>query len=87
MPPRRRRNRNPRYLGLNLAWAPRNPSGGAVIEATEEGIKLISTTSLRAHEDILAWIARNRGRQGAVLASTRRSSSRTPLERVAVIAP
>ena len=68
MSPRRRRNRSPRYLGLNLAWAPRNPSGGAVIEVTEEGIKLVSTTSLRAHEDILAWIARNRGRQGAVLA-------------------
>ncbi len=68
MPARRRRNRSPRYLGLNLAWAPRNPSGGAVIEATEEGIKLVSTTYLRAHEDILSWIARNRGRQGAVLA-------------------
>ena len=68
MSTRRRRNRSPRYLGLNLAWAPRNPSGGAVIEVTEEGIKLVSTTSLRAHEDILAWIARNRGRQGAVLA-------------------
>jgi len=68
MPARRTRNRSPRYLGLNLAWAPRTPSGGAVIEATEEGVKLISTTSLRAHEDILAWIARNRGRQGAVLA-------------------
>jgi predicted RNase H-like nuclease len=59
----------PRYLGLNLAWAPRNSSGGAVIEANPDGsVKLVSTTSLRSHEDILAWIARNRGRAGAVLA-------------------
>ena len=69
MPPRRRRNRAPRYLGLNLAWAPRNSSGGAVIEANPDGsVKLVSTTSLRSHEDILAWLARNRGRSGAVLA-------------------
>ena len=70
MPPRRRRrSTQPRYLGLNLAWAPRNTSGGAVMEAGEDGtVKLISTTSLRSHEDILAWIARNRGRSGAVLA-------------------
>ena len=69
MPPRPRRNHSPRYLGLNLAWAPRNTSGGAVMEATPDGtVKLISTTSLRSHEDILAWIARNRGRAGAVLA-------------------
>ncbi|MEL6346238.1 MAG: hypothetical protein AAFV53_24215, partial [Myxococcota bacterium] len=32
------------------------------------GVKLISTTSLRSHEDILTWISRNRGRAGAVLA-------------------
>ncbi len=38
------------------------------MEATPDGVKLISTSSLRAHEDILAWISRNRGRAGAVLA-------------------
>jgi len=60
--------RRTRYLGLDLAWAPRHSSGGAVIEATETGIRLTSSTSLRAHEDILSWITRNRGRTGCILA-------------------
>jgi len=37
------------------------------MEATPEGLSLISSTSLRSHEDILSWISRNRGRSGAVL--------------------
>lgn len=66
---RRRRRRTPRYLGLDLAWAPRNSSGGAVMEISEDGgASLVSSTSLRTHEDILGWIARNRGRAGCVLA-------------------
>ncbi len=68
--PRTRRYRPPRFLGLDMAWAPRNSSGGAVMELTEDGdIKLTSTTSMRAHEDILGWVARNRGRSGCVLAT------------------
>jgi len=58
-----------RYMGLDLAWAPRNSSGGAVMEPTEEGgLRLVSTAHLRTHEDVLAWIARNRGRYQAILA-------------------
>ena len=39
------------------------------MESTPDGgVKLLSTASLRAHEDILSWIARNRGRYGAILA-------------------
>ncbi len=56
-----------RYLGLDLAWAPRNSSGGAVMEPTEEGIRLVSTAHLRAHEDVLGWVSRNRGRSGCIL--------------------
>ncbi len=65
-----RRRRLPRYLGLDLAWAPRKSSGGAVIELAPdgEGVRLVSSCALRAHEDILSWIARNRGRSGCVLA-------------------
>ncbi len=62
------RTRPPRFLGLDLAWAPRHSSGGAVLELREEGLKLVSSCSLRAHEDILSWIARNRGRDGVTLA-------------------
>ena len=57
-----------RYLGLDLAWAPRQASAGAVMEPTEDGIRLISTAHLRAHEDVLSWVARNRGRSGAIMA-------------------
>ncbi len=35
-----------RYLGLDLAWAPRNSSGGAVMERTEEGIRLVCLSDL-----------------------------------------
>lgn len=39
------------------------------MEPTEDGeVELVSTASLRAHEDILSWIARNRGRHGCILA-------------------
>ena len=68
-PRRRRRRQVPRYLGLDLAWAPRKSSGGAVVEVSEDGgAHLVSSTALRTHEDILGWIARNRGRAGCVLA-------------------
>jgi len=59
----------PRYLGLDMAWAPRNSSGGAVMEARgDHSLELVSSSSLRAHEDILQWISRNRGRHGTILA-------------------
>jgi len=58
-----------RYLGLDLAWAPRNSSGGAVLDVNSDGeVTVLSTVSLRAHEDILSWIARSRGRAGAIVA-------------------
>ena len=61
--------RSSRYLGLDLAWAPRQSSGGAVMESDENGVlRLKSSTSLRAHEDILSWLARNRGRHGCIVA-------------------
>lgn len=32
------------------------------------GVRLVSSSSLRAHEDILGWLARNRGRGGCTIA-------------------
>jgi len=56
-------------MGLDLAWAPRNSSGGAIMEPTADGgVRLVSTSHLRSHEDVLAWISRNRGRMGAIMA-------------------
>ena len=58
-----------RYLGLDLAWAPRNSSGGAVLEPTDSGeVRLISTSQLRTHEDVLGWLSRNRGQWNAIVA-------------------
>lgn len=37
------------------------------MEPTEDGVRLVSTAHLRAHEDVLGWIARNRSRQGTIL--------------------
>ncbi len=55
-------------MGLDLAWAPRNSSGGAVMEPVDGGtVRLVSTSHLRTHEDVLGWIARNRGRHGAIM--------------------
>ena len=40
-----------------------------MLEALPDGnVRLLSAASLRAHEDILSWIARSRGRHGAVIA-------------------
>ena len=62
-------HRSIRYLGIDLAWAPRNSSGGAVLEIGPDGaVQVMSTVSLRAHEDILSWIARSRGRAGSIVA-------------------
>lgn len=52
-----------RYLGLDLGWTPRDPSGGAVLETTESGnLILVTAESLRTHEDTLRWVSKNRGR-------------------------
>lgn len=56
-----------RYLGLDLGWTPRDSSGGVVLEPVEGGVRVVSADSLRAHEDTLRWITRNRGRSGCVL--------------------
>ncbi len=57
-----------RYLGLDLGLTPRDSSGGVVLEQAEGGVRVASADSLRAHEDTLRWLARNRPRSGCVLA-------------------
>lgn len=52
-----------RYLGLDLGWTPRDPSGGVVLETTEGGnLIMVTAESLRTHEDTLRWVSKNRGR-------------------------
>lgn len=57
-----------RFLGLDLGWTPRDSSGGTVLEPVDGGVRLVSAESLRAHEDTLRWITRNRGRSGCIAA-------------------
>lgn len=44
----------PRFLGLDLAWSNRNPSGCAVLDA--EGRLLDVRADLRSDDEILAWV-------------------------------
>lgn len=56
-----------RFLGLDLGRTPRESSGGVVLEATEDGLVVVSADTLRAHEDVLRWVTRHRGRGNSTL--------------------
>lgn len=56
-----------RFLGLDLGWTPRDSSGGVVLEAGDGGVRMVAADTLRAHEDVLRWVTRNRGRAGCIL--------------------
>jgi predicted RNase H-like nuclease len=53
-----------RLLGLDLAWSPRNPSGGAVL--TPDGRLLCARADLRGDDEILAWVREWRGERGVI---------------------
>ncbi len=45
-----------RFIGVDLAWGPRNPSGVAVIGGDVTHGALIATDLLRSDEEIVAWV-------------------------------
>jgi histidinol-phosphate phosphatase family protein len=45
-----------RFVGIDLAWSPRNPSGGAVLSAS--GRVLASTSALGDNDEVLDFIAK-----------------------------
>lgn len=53
-----------RFLGLDLAWLPKNPSGLAVLGA--DGSLLDLQCDLTDDDAVLAWIRRWRGASGAI---------------------
>jgi predicted RNase H-like nuclease len=53
-----------RFLGLDLAWKPNNPSGLAAID--EAGTLLDVNTCLRSDDQVLTWIGEHLGDRGAV---------------------
>ncbi len=54
----------PRLLGLDLAWSPRNPSGVAAIDAA--GRLLDVRADLRTDDELLGWVRRWRGSRGVI---------------------
>jgi predicted RNase H-like nuclease len=52
---------------LDLGRTPRESSGGVVLDASEDGVLVVSAETLRAHEDVLRWVTRNRGRGSCTL--------------------
>ena len=44
-----------RFVGIDLAWSPRNPSGGAVLSA--DGRVLASTSALGGDNEVLDFVA------------------------------
>ena len=53
---------SPHFLGLDLAWSDRNPSGLAAIDATGHILDL--RADLRSDAEVLAWIRKWRGSCG-----------------------
>jgi predicted RNase H-like nuclease len=56
------------FLGLDLAWSPRNRSGGAVIVGDERGGELVDTALLGADDQIAAYVARHTVEGPAIVA-------------------
>jgi predicted RNase H-like nuclease len=56
------------FLGLDLAWSPRNPSGAAVIAGDELGGELVETALLGADAEIVDYVARHAGAAPAIVA-------------------
>ena len=54
----------PRLLGLDLAWSPRNPSGVAALDSA--GRLLDVRADLRTDDDLLGWVRRWRGSRGII---------------------
>jgi predicted RNase H-like nuclease len=47
------------FIGIDLAWSPRNPTGGAVVRGNASGGTLLNTALLADNTEIVAYIARH----------------------------
>lgn len=57
-----------RFIGLDLAWSVRNPTGGAVIEGDVGGGRLLETALLSDDASVLAFVETHAGDGPAVVA-------------------
>lgn len=57
-----------RFIGLDLAWSWRNPTGGAVIAGDATGGQLIATRLLHSDDEIIAFVLEQAGDGPALVA-------------------
>ena len=56
------------FVGVDLAWSPKNGSGVAVIEGDREKGKLLSASVVLSDEEIMNYIQRYVGKKNALIA-------------------
>jgi predicted RNase H-like nuclease len=56
------------FIGIDLAWSPRNASGAAIVRGGAAGGELIHTGLLASDAEIVAYIARHAGDGPAIVA-------------------
>jgi predicted RNase H-like nuclease len=56
------------FIGLDLAWSPRNPSGAAVIVGDATGGRLVDAQVLDTNESIVAYVSRHAAAGPAIVA-------------------
>lgn len=57
-----------RFIGLDLAWSSRNPTGGAVIDGEATSGRLIHTALLGGDDEVLAFVQEHAGDEPAIVA-------------------
>jgi predicted RNase H-like nuclease len=57
-----------KFIGLDLAWSPRNPTGGAVIEGDERGGRFIDAALLSDDASLIAYVEQHAGDGPAIVA-------------------
>ncbi|NJK78371.1 MAG: DUF429 domain-containing protein, partial [Chloroflexaceae bacterium] len=55
-------------IGIDLAWSPRNPTGGAVIVGNATGGVLLDTATLGSNAEIIAYIEKHAATGPALVA-------------------
>lgn len=57
-----------RFIGLDLAWSSRNPTGGAVIEGEAASGRLVHTALLGGDDEVITFVQEQAGDEPAIVA-------------------
>src|SRR5690349_11874843 len=55
------------FIGIDLAWSPRNPTGAAVVRGNASGGQLLQTDLLAGDDEIVDYIGRHAGQGPAIV--------------------